>query len=472
LPYRPNKEGQFRYTIDLDPPPAELRGKVAPLERTVQVRRYKVRVLLAQSYPNFEFRYLRNMLQRDQTIELNTVLQEADLEYAEQDKAALKTFPVERARLFSFDVIILGDVNPALLSPAILQSLGEFVDQPGKGGALVFLAGPKYMPQAFRDTPLARLMPFDVGRVRYPDPNKPLTEGFVVQPTELGLASPAMQLGDTPEETRQIWQDLPAVYWLAEVPDLKPGVRVLAEHPTRLTPDGRKLPVIMMHYVGAGKVLFHATDETWRWRRRMGDVFLSRYWVQTLRSLSRAKLADGEHSARLSTDRREYFPADPVRLRVRFADDRLAPAEDNGVTVELKQQGRTTQVPLQRAEAGRGVFEAVLSRLPVGSYHASVVVPMLGSQPPAADFQVVPPPGESAHLQMATAEMRQAAEVTKGRFYPFANAQQLLGHLPEGRQVPIETLPPMPLWNRWPLLAVFLLLLIGEWVLRKKGGMV
>ena len=87
-----------------------------------------------------------------------------------------------------------------------------------------------------------------------------------------------------------------------------PGVRVLAEHPKRVMPDGRKLPVIMMQYVGAGKVLFHATDETWRWRRRMGDVFLARYWVQALRSLSRAKLADGEHSGFLRGQLRVVDP--------------------------------------------------------------------------------------------------------------------------------------------------------------------
>ena len=95
--------------------------------------------------------------------------------------------------------MILGDVNPALLNATALQNLADFVDQPAKGGSLVLIAGPSYMPAAFRDTPLARLLPFAVDRVRYPA--ETLTEGFVVQPTDLGLASPAMQLGDTPEET-------------------------------------------------------------------------------------------------------------------------------------------------------------------------------------------------------------------------------------------------------------------------------
>ena len=476
LSYQPTQVGQFRYVIDVEPPEGGLQMKHPPLVRSIQVRKEKIRVLLVQAYPSFEYRFLRNMLARDETIELHTVLQDADVEVAEQDKAALRVFPVRRDDLFSYDVVILGDVNPALLGPAILQNLADFVDQSGRGGSLVMMilvAGPKYMPRAYRDTPLARLMPFDLGSVGYPDPSKPLTEGFVVQPTEMGLASPAMQLGDSPEESRAIWQKLPPLYWMMDVPDLRPAARVLAEHPSRLAPDGKHLPVIVMQYVGAGKVLFHATDETYRWRRRVGDVFFARYWIQTIRYLSHSKLSEGDRSARLSADRREYRAGDPVRLQVRFMDERLAPAEDNGVVIVLEHQGHKTQrVQLHRVEAGRGLFDGTLPSLPVGAYHAWIAVPTLEGRAPAADFTVMPPQGELARVQMETAEMRQAAETTKGRFYTLADADRLPDDLPEGRQVPIENLPPAPLWNKWPVLLLFLILLIGEWLLRKRGGMV
>ena len=210
LSHRFTELGRFRCLIEVEPPEGGLQAESPPLARTIQVRvKEKIRVLLAQAYPSFEYRFLRNLLARDETIELHTVLQDADVEYTEQDKAALRVFPVRRDELFAYDVVILGDVNPALLSPASLQNLAEFVDQSGKGGTLVLLAGPKYMPLAFRDTPLAGLLPFDPAAVRMPDANKPLTEGFVVRPTELGLASPAMQLGDRPEESRNALADLP-----------------------------------------------------------------------------------------------------------------------------------------------------------------------------------------------------------------------------------------------------------------------
>ena len=52
-----------------------------------------------------------------------------------------------------YDVAIFGDVNPSLLSPAVLQNLADYVDHPGRGGALVLIAGPNFMPKAYADTP-------------------------------------------------------------------------------------------------------------------------------------------------------------------------------------------------------------------------------------------------------------------------------------------------------------------------------
>ena len=117
---------------------------------------------------------------------------------------------------------------------------------------------------------MGRLLPIDLSTARLPDADRTLAEGFSVRPTELGLASPALYLGDTPEESAEVWRKLPPLYWTLAAPNTTRGARVLAEtdRPPFPTRDGRRMPVILMQYVGAGKVLFHATDETWRWRYR------------------------------------------------------------------------------------------------------------------------------------------------------------------------------------------------------------
>jgi hypothetical protein len=314
------------------------------------------------------------------------------------------------------------------------------------------------------------LLPIDLrGSTELPRP--PLTESFLVEPTEIGLATPALELGDTAEETRRTWQELPGFYWLYPAAQLRPGARVLAEHPTKLAEDGRRLPVFALQYVGAGKVLFHATDETWRWRYRVGDIYFARYWVQTLRYLSRSKLLGKDRLAELAADRREYHRGEAARLRVRFLDERRAPADDRGVSLVVEHGGRKQNLPLTRSAANRGIFEGVLTQLNEGKYHAWLAAPALEGDPPAADFLVLAPPGEFASTAVDASELERAAVETKGKFYRLARAGGLVDDLPRGRQDPIDSLPPLILWNQWPLLALFLTLLITEWMLRKRKGL-
>jgi hypothetical protein len=289
----------------------------------------------------------------------------------------------------------------------------------------------------------------------------------------LGFASPTMQLGDTLEQSREIWGNLPNLYWMFEIPRLKPAVRVLAEHPSRTGEEGAKLPLVCLQYVGTGKVLFHAIDGTWRWRYRVGDLFFARYWIQTIRYLSRAKLLGKDRAAELTTDRREYRHGEPIKLRVRFYDERQAPAEDDGVTIMLEQQGGKNQrVSLERLASGRGVFEGSLGDLGEGRYHAWIVSPTLEGNAPATDFVVAGATGELARIEADFAELARASDETKGRHFTLANAAQLKRSLPGGRQVPIEALPPIELWNRWPLVLSIVVLLAGEWLLRKRYAMV
>ena len=289
----------------------------------------------------------------------------------------------------------------------------------------------------------------------------------------MGLQSPPLQLGDTPAETRDIWRNLPPLYWLLEVPDLKPGVRVMVEDATRQGRDGRHLPVVCMQYVGSGKVLLQTTDETYRWRWRTGDAVIRRYWIQMIYFLCRSKIVEGDQPATLTPDQPEYRRGETVRLRLKFIDEEKAPAAEQGVKVVLEQGGRQVQeLWLQRVVGSHTTFEGLLQNLPPGSYRAWAATPLAEGSPPAADFTVKPPTGESDRVQMDRAALEEAARRTKGRYYTFETARQLSDDLPPGNQQPYETRPPVPLWNSHALLLLFLALLVGEWVLRKAGGMV
>ncbi|MBN1394449.1 MAG: hypothetical protein JW959_05460 [Pirellulales bacterium] len=472
IPYRPERAGRFEYVVEAAPLKGELHTENNRLSRIVEVRAEKVRVLLVQAHPSYEFRYLRNLLQRDKAFELHTVLQDADPRYAAQDAAALAEFPSSREELFAYDAVVLGDADPALLGPAALENLAAFVDRPSKGGGLALIAGPKFMPAAYRDTPLRSLLPFNVRAVELPDPDGAIAQGFVARPTPLGLANPGMQLGAGVEDTEKIWSELPPLYWLLEVPEPDPAAQVLLEHPARLDAEGRRLPVVLFQYAGAGKVLFLATDETWRWRRADGGRYYARFWLQTIRWLCRSKLADAATPISLAADRYGCEQGKSAQVRLRFADERLAPAENEATVIVEAPDGKTERLALRRAGVERGLFEGRLRLSQSGKYRLWPASPQLKEQTAMLEIIATPPAGEMARTRLDAAEMRRAAEISGGRYFPIELADELFRALPPGRPAPVEALPPLPLWNRWPLLALFLGLLIAEWLLRKLRGMV
>jgi hypothetical protein len=472
IPYRPTKVGDFEFSVEVEQLPEEIRHDNNQLVQLVRVRDEPIRVLLVQERPSYEFRFLKEMLLRERTVRLHYVQQDADVEFVERnrqgDQVSLPVFPVRRDDLFAYDVVLFGDVNPALLGPDALANLRDFVRE--RGGGIIFFAGPEYTPLTYGDTPLAELLPIDPASSALPPPDS-LTQEFRVEPTELGLSKPQMQLGDSPAETNEVWRTLPAIRWLLDVQTLRQAAQVLADHPKRTTADGRKMPVIVYQMVGAGKVLFHGTDETHLWRGRIGDKYFARYWVQAIRYLSRAKLLGDDKAARLVTDRANYRRGETVRFQLRFLDERLVPAGDRKVTVLFERQGQARRpVTLTQTSQSSAIFEGQASQLTEGRYHAWIVDPALAGDP-SADFEVLPPAGETERSQMDVTELTRAAADTRGKFYRFGNAYRLFDDLPEGRPVPIETLPPAPLWNKWPVLFVFLCVLVAEWLLRKRKGM-
>jgi hypothetical protein len=459
---RPTSPGNATYVVEVSPRDDEKNVQNNRQARTVSVRDEKIRVLLADSSPSYEFRFLKTLLERDRTLQLSTYLQDADPDYAAQDKTALPSFPSNREELLRYDVLVIGDVDPRLLPASVWQNVRAFVAE--KGGGAVFIAGPKFMPWSYRDNPdVGALLPIKMESFIKPSEHETsATQALSVRPTPLGFRHPSMQLGDTPADTEQIWSKLAPVYWFASIPGLKPGSQVLAEVAGK--------PVICFQYFGAGRVLFQAIDSTWRWRSGFGETYFLRYWLQTIRFLAHGKFGKGR-GVELTADRREYRQGEIAQLRARFLDLQVAPA-DSDVVVILNAPGEARRrIQLHRNPAVAGTYEAALPDLMEGQYEVLMTEPRTSGNPPVVRFSVVAPPGEFARTQMDAEALAAAADATRGKFYTADSAKQLLNDLPVGRRMPIENHPPIAIWNRWWLLAAFLSCLTCEWILRKRKGM-
>ena len=69
-------------------------------------------------------------------------------------------------------------------------------------------------------------------------------------------------------------------------------------------------------------------------------------------------------------------------------------------------------------------------------------------------------------------ELIRAAATSGGKFYTPATTATPAQGPAQAAEGPLDTDPPIPLWNTWPVLALFLGVITAEWVLRKRKQMV
>ena len=259
----------------------------------------QIRVLYIEGSARYEYRYLKNLLEREsndkksnKSIEVKVLLVDSDDDYPAVDKSALAAFPATQQELFQYDVIIVGDVDPRSrkLGDPRLRDLADFVRI--RGGGLLLIAGSQFMPHAYKDTPLAAVMPIDIGKPPVEPDER--TEGYHLDPTLAGRLHPIFRFVPDEVENLAIWQKLAPMYWWSDNYRPKPLAEVLAVHP-KPKGDGKaaagkddRHPLVIQQYLGGARSMFFGFDESWRWRFREDELRFNQFWLQTVRYLRAA----------------------------------------------------------------------------------------------------------------------------------------------------------------------------------------
>lgn len=475
ISFRPDEPGELTLELRAEPLLDEADTENNRVTQVIDVRDEKIRVLLVDSQPSYEYRALKSLLERDPAVRLSTLLQEADADFVDVDDTAVTRFPLGDSEWTDYDVLILGDVDLGLLPRSAWSQVERFVTQ--YGGGMVAVAGPRFMPSAFRTVPsMTTLLPIELESINPLRSQPGEKDTFAVYPTSFGWQSPSLQLGDTREDSERVWHALPRLTWALRLDDLKPGTLVLAECPEWTNRQGRPLPIAVRQYVGAGEVLFHATDETWRWRYRTDDRYFARYWGQVVRRLGRGRLAAGRAGVSLSADRSTYEPGEQVGFQARFRNPAEAPAAENGVVVLLQgTYGPARELTLTRRLGRRGIYATNIDDLPPDSYEARILQPTGTSndndRTAQTHFEVRQPPQEVATVAVNRKALRAAAEVSGGKFYAMPDVAGLSDELPPPRQQYLVDRPPRQIWNSHAVIALFITVLTSEWWLRRRYGM-
>ena len=78
------------------------------------------------------------------------------------------------------------------------------------------------------------------------------------------------------DENIDIWSQLNGPYWYLKTPALKTGVRVLTFAESE---DAGQVPMITQQFAGAGRVVFHGFDSSWRWHGGNSDDPAAPTWA-------------------------------------------------------------------------------------------------------------------------------------------------------------------------------------------------
>ena len=353
------------------------------------------------------------------------------------------------------------------------------------------IAGPHYSPHAFKDTPLADVLPIEPVAKVPPEPDE-RTDKFRVELTPIGRQHSIFSFNANDHENALIWQRLAPMYWWSSGFRLKPLAEVLAVHPQQKSSPAvdrggeTRQPLVVQQFVGSGRTMFFGFDETWRWRFREDEIYFNNFWIQTMRHLARHEI----NRTLLRLDRQTpYRAGEPIKVTVKFPENASGPGLEaklpKGEVKVLVQywppgkEGRGEElevnaIQLAKIEGSRASYEGPFTRTREGRYKFTLNIPDVskqqpGGQKPNAEATVELPPGELDRLRMNQQEMTQAAETTQGHFYTVANANELLSDLPPGVRVSLSTAqPPFLLWNHTAIFLLALFLLTAEWLLRKR----
>jgi uncharacterized membrane protein len=470
LSYTPDDVGVADLEAYVPPLPEEAVKDNNSAKAQVRIVDDKLKVLLIESDPNWDFEYLLGMMQRDRRIKLKCVLLKGDADMsAGADSPFLDRLPDDKEKLFENDLIILGDVDPTDLGDARMKLLSEWVDK--MGGGLLFHAGPRFDPSAYRDTPLEPILPVQTTTKtadRYDDPVQ-------MKLTPAGETSPMLTLAQDPQENLAIWAGFPGVHWTAWVDKPQPGAQVLMVDPTpsRANQAG-PMPVMAMQSYGRGQSFYIGFNETYRWRSKVGEKYYTQIWSQIIQAMTSQHTLGATALTQLKTDRPNYLTGNKVKITGRIFQTGFTPLTDAEVpgtltfTPEAKPgkpvpAAQTKELRLQAMADQPGEYRAEMTPQVAGTYsYATVRDPSV-----SVKFTVADPQVEMSDIAMNEKLLRAMASASGGAFL----REEDLNGLPElvtSKSADSVSFKKIPLAYAPIIFALLVLTGCAEWYWRRK----
>jgi uncharacterized membrane protein len=465
--WSPHSVGEVALTLRLPVEPDESLPENNEQSFHINIRVETLKVLVVDSLPRWEYRYLRNALARDPGVEMNCILYHPGMGMG-AGQHYLPAFPNTKEAISQYDVVFLGDIGLGQneLTEQDAELVKGLVEQQGSG--LVFLPGRRSRELTFLNSPLKDLLPVVL------DSGKP--EGIDLQnESNLTLSSAGRRHWLTrfdadDERNDELWKQLPGFFWSAAVEKSRPGSEVLAVHSSLRNSWGR-IPLLVTRSAGNGKVLFMGTDSAWRWRRGVEDKYHYRFWSQVVRWMAHQRHLSEQHGIRLAFSPEVPQAGETVFMQSTVLDAAGYPIEDGEVVGKITgPSGRTERLDFTPVVGGWGVFQSSFVPPTGGNYHVSLNCER-HARHLETDLAVEQLQIEKLGQPVNGQVLKDVARITQGANVSFESLDNIVRQvslLPEPK--PMEE--RIRLWSS-PWWGGFILTLLGiYWTGRKLAGMV
>jgi hypothetical protein len=421
-----------------------------------------VRILYVEGSSRWEYRYLKNLLIREQDIESSVMLLSADRDFAQEGNMPIARLPRTAEEFGRYDLFVIGDVPGGFFSPEQLSIIRSEVSERGAG--LLWIGGDRATPSSWEGTPLADLLPF-----RPPLSLEPRVGASTIRPTAAAERLGVLRLADNPSG----WPDAlldrslswPKLRFVQSVPRsrVKPTAEVIAQAESADPLGEEPSAAVLRMRFGAGEIIYVATDEIWRWRYGQGERYPERFWVPLVRLLARESLAADGGGATLTVTPSRVTPGESVLVTLRLGDESAVDAAAQSLPLEIRGADGN---PIARLDLVRDGADATASfpadRL--GAFEAVATDPSFGSA--GAPFEVVRADDELRRGDADHEALALLAARTKGRMLGAETIEELPRLLPARAREIDESLLES-LWDTPLAFGMLLLLLALEWTGRR-----
>jgi uncharacterized membrane protein len=446
------------------------------LTRVVNVGSAARRILYIEGEPRWEFKFIRQAEEDDRMVQIASMVRTSENKIYRQGisdpKELAAGFPSRAEDLFAYQGLIIGSVEAGYFTPAQQELIREFVDR--RGGGLLLLGGQFSLADGgWNATKLTDLfpttLPTQAGTFhREVDPRNGTTH-TTSELAPAGVDSIITRLVDDPAANAAKWKQLPYLMDYEDPGTPKPGAAVLAN---MITPEGRKLPLLITENFGRGRTAIMATGGSWRWQMSspLGDTAHDLFWQQLLRWL----VSDTPGHVSASVPAQMLLDNGAVTLTADVRDREYNPAPDAKVEAHiLGPSGVSALVEMTPVPDNPGQFQAAWSAPKTGAYLTEVTAQRNGTElgRDVLTFQRMDGVAENFHTEQNRDLLEHLATQTGGQYWKPADLGKLSAAIPFS-EAGVTMRETKDLWDLPLVFLVLLALRFSEWWLRRKWGIV